>query len=236
MNNRDNAAVIGLANGELSLDDTFRFHCQMCGKCCINREDILLNPQDLYRLAQALGKPPIEIFTEYCEAYWGNTSGMVIVRLRPIGSDKHCPLLAAGRCSVHQSKPTVCALFPLGRGIMMPSDRMEDLSTAKPRYFLQGVTCGDRSEVHTVRDWIEGFGLSAEDRFFLLWSKTAMNYGSLVKQLKDQMSSDVMQLLFAAILGGIYLNYEIGVPFQAQFERNDNAFRRMMKNVGIRMA
>ena len=70
----------------------------------------------------------------------------------------------------------------------------------------------------------------------MLWSKTAMNYGSLVKQLKDRMSSEVMQLLFAAILGGIYLNYEIGVPFQAQFERNDNAFRLMMKDAGIRMA
>ena len=25
------------------LNDTFRFHCTQCGKCCINREDILMS-------------------------------------------------------------------------------------------------------------------------------------------------------------------------------------------------
>ena len=38
----------------IGLDDTFRFHCTRCGKCCINREDILLNALDVYNLAKEL--------------------------------------------------------------------------------------------------------------------------------------------------------------------------------------
>ena len=33
----------------IGTDEHFRFHCKQCGKCCINREDILLNPKDLYK-------------------------------------------------------------------------------------------------------------------------------------------------------------------------------------------
>ena len=29
---------------KMGLDDTFRFHCKACGKCCKNREDVLLTP------------------------------------------------------------------------------------------------------------------------------------------------------------------------------------------------
>ena len=39
---------------QLGLDDTFKFHCTMCGRCCINREDILLPPRDLYAMAKEL--------------------------------------------------------------------------------------------------------------------------------------------------------------------------------------
>lgn len=41
----------------LKLDDLFRFHCNQCGQCCRNREDILLSPYDLNRIALALSRP-----------------------------------------------------------------------------------------------------------------------------------------------------------------------------------
>lgn len=31
----------------LKKDDTFRFGCDCCGKCCRNRSDILLNAYDI---------------------------------------------------------------------------------------------------------------------------------------------------------------------------------------------
>ena len=67
-------------------DEKFRFHCTQCGKCCINREDILLNPKDLYNIAATLSISQEEAVEQYCETYMGGTSRLPIVRLRPQGS------------------------------------------------------------------------------------------------------------------------------------------------------
>ena len=72
----------------LGVDDTFKFHCDMCGKCCINREDILLNPQDIYRMAKELKMEPKDMFIRYCETYVGDNSRIPIVRIKPRGSIK----------------------------------------------------------------------------------------------------------------------------------------------------
>lgn len=98
----------------IGLDDTFRFHCTMCGRCCINREDILLTPRDMYRMAKELEITSREFFDRYCETYLGGDSRMPVVRLKPRGSVQRCPLLKDRKCSVHRAKPTVCALFPIG--------------------------------------------------------------------------------------------------------------------------
>ncbi len=40
---------------KIGMDEPFPFHCTMCGKCCINREDILLTPRDIYNMAKEFG-------------------------------------------------------------------------------------------------------------------------------------------------------------------------------------
>jgi len=86
----------------LGPDDTFKFHYTMCGKCCIianrqaallYREDILLNPRDMYNLAKELNMTVPDFFNTYCETYIGNDSNFPIVRLLPRGTVKRCPLL-----------------------------------------------------------------------------------------------------------------------------------------------
>ena len=99
---------------KIGVDEPFRFHCTMCGKCCINREDILLTPRDMYCMAKELQITPKELFDQYCETYVGHDSRIPIVRLKPRGSIKRCPLLKEHKCSVHKAKPGVCAMFPIG--------------------------------------------------------------------------------------------------------------------------
>lgn len=39
----------------LKSEDTFHFECEMCGRCCRNRQEpILITGADLYRIARAL--------------------------------------------------------------------------------------------------------------------------------------------------------------------------------------
>ena len=72
---------------KIGTDEPFPFHCVQCGKCCVHREDILLIPQDLFRMAKHLGQTPKDVVIHYCEVYTGPDSRMPLVRLLPEGED-----------------------------------------------------------------------------------------------------------------------------------------------------
>lgn len=99
----------------MGLDSTFRFKCRRCGKCCKNQDTIIFTPRDIYNIAHKFGKTMEQVIEETSEVYPGRDSRMPIVHMVPRGPKNACPLLVDGRCSVHDCKPTVCALFPLGR-------------------------------------------------------------------------------------------------------------------------
>lgn len=146
---------------EIGLDDIFVFHCTQCGKCCIHREDILLSPKDLFHIAKKLKITPEVALAQYCETYLGRNSHIPVVRLKPQGSVKRCPLLKNQKCLVHDVKPAVCAMFPIGRYLALPSDGIfpenpEELSVG---YVFNDPECGDRSETHTVREWFHKFNM-----------------------------------------------------------------------------
>ena len=84
--------ITNLGSREIGIDEEFKFHCIECGKCCINREDILLNPRDIYNMSKELGISPEEMTKKYCEVYVGDagfyrlgmqrgTSGMLLWRM-----------------------------------------------------------------------------------------------------------------------------------------------------------
>lgn len=49
----------------IGLDDTFAFKCRECGKCCKEREDILLNSRDVYNIATALNLTHEQVIEKY---------------------------------------------------------------------------------------------------------------------------------------------------------------------------
>ena len=44
--------ISSLGGREIGIDGTFKFHCTCCGKCFTHREDILLNPMDVYNMSR----------------------------------------------------------------------------------------------------------------------------------------------------------------------------------------
>ena len=88
MNERMKNIIKDFAKNQIGPDEPFKFHCTMCSKCCINREDILLNPRDMYNLAKELGMTPHEVMNTYCETYIGSDSRMPVVRLKPRGENE----------------------------------------------------------------------------------------------------------------------------------------------------
>ena len=99
----------------MDLDSKFNFKCRKCGKCCKHQNTILFNPRDIFQIARKLQMTPEQVINEYAETYIGSASKIPVVHMVPRGKNEVCPFLEDGLCSIHNCKPTVCALFPLGR-------------------------------------------------------------------------------------------------------------------------
>ena len=102
----------------ITRNDTFEFHCKQCGKCCMYRNDIILNPFDVFNIAKAKNITCKEVIDEYCDITQSRNFMNIIV-LKPLDNGK-CPFLSLDiptlsmKCSINNNKPTVCKLHPLG--------------------------------------------------------------------------------------------------------------------------
>lgn len=215
MDERLKDIVDNLESMIIGLDEPFKFHCDMCGKCCIHREDILLSPRDIYNMSKELGIKPEELFERYCEVYIGPDSRVPIVRLKPRGSVQRCPLLKNRKCMVHKAKPTVCAMYPIGRCLMATNSKegLNDITQSQLQYIFSNPGCGDCSETHTVREYLESFGIPVPDEFFIKWQQTVFKVGGFFRKIEEVVKKEIMEQVWTAAFVGIYLHYETEKDF-----------------------
>ncbi len=109
-----------ISDGRLyELNDMVKADCQDCAgchDCCEGMGDsVVLDPMDVYRLSQGLGKSP----TELVSAGWiqfDAMDGNILPHLCMTGKNESCVFLNdQGRCRIHSVRPGFCRLFPLGR-------------------------------------------------------------------------------------------------------------------------
>lgn len=217
---------------KIGVDDTFKFRCKMCGNCCINREDILLSPKDIYNISKELGLTTVDFFDKYCEGFVGVDSRVPLVRLRPKGSDRRCPLLKKAKCRVHRAKPTVCAMFPIGRAVVARDmkEGLKNISQDQVQYLFINPKCGDNSETQTVREWLESFGVPVLDEFFLVWQQTVLDMVDIFRTIERGMSQNIMEQIWNIAFAGVYLSYDLEWEFLSQFEDNTKKFFELMNS------
>ena len=236
MNREMKDFVNNLDRMKIAIDEPFSFNCTMCGKCCINREDILLTPRDIYRMAKELKVSVKEFFMTYCEAYIGEHSRVTIIRLKPRGSIRRCPLLKDRKCSVHNAKPSVCAMFPIGRIISLDKNCKpgKELTYDQVEYIFVNPDCGDDSKMHTVREWFDVFGIPIKDEFFITWQNTVTNAGAVIRNVEKYRQLSTLQHLlqtWESMLIFLYLNYDTGKDFMKQFRENKKKFEEELKKL-----
>ena len=215
----------------LNLDDTFQFRCDRCGNCCRDREDILLSPRDVYKLSKYLNLTPLAFFHQYCISYIGSGSRVPIVRLEAQGEHLTCPLLKGNSCSVHAAKPSVCALYPWGRYMKIDKEDFNagSLGGATVKYLLQDdVNCGDKSQTHTVREWLEGFDIAVEDEAFIAWNEALAMFSPRIKELETKLRPISKALLWESMKVGLYLNYRTDQEFLPQLRENIKGFKTLL--------
>ena len=207
----------------LDLDSEFRFKCRRCGKCCKNQDTILFTPRDIFNIAKKLGAAPRQVIDLCAEVYIGRSSRIPLVHMVPVGPQRRCPLLLDdGRCRVHDCKPTVCALFPVGRvGVF---DGIKDTDTKitreniSVRYILNDHDCGSAKRVNTIRGWLARFNIPEEDEFFIQWSLVTANLGAMIRKLEQrQCSEQTLNELWSHIYWMLYVDYDMEQDFMPQF-------------------
>lgn len=206
----------------VGLDDTFKFHCTQCGKCCTYRDDIILSPMDIFKMARELKITPVDFYHEYCVFNIGEHTRIPIVRLGSVGNDRHCVLLKNHKCSVHKVKPAVCGMFPLGRYMTFEKDDYDaaDFTTGNVKYLLQPLECGDDSEEHTVREWLSGFDINLEDEAFVEWQNAISQFGNKIKELERKHDMLTMMEVWFIVRVVLYMQYDISQDFLPQFKFN----------------
>ncbi len=217
----------------VGLDDTFKFHCTQCGKCCRNRDDILLSAYDIFKMSRYLNINPDEFFKKYCNWYIGDKSRIPIYRLNSVGTNKRCPLLRNNKCSVHTAKPAVCAMYPLGRYLPVNTETANHptFEGQEVKYLLQPLDCGDESETHTVREWLKGFDIEAEDEAFMTWQRSILNIGEAIRKAEKTLGMMTMFHIWNAVRQFLYLDYDIADDFIPQLRANAGKCQRLIERM-----
>lgn len=223
---------------KLKLEDKFSFKCKECGSCCrCRQEPIIINGVDIYRGAKHLGIDIPEFMVRYTYSYIGDTSNLPVVVLKE-RQDGSCSLLRNGKCTIHQSKPAVCAIYPLGRMISYGED-----STGQYEYFQQpnqcpGEECRDEDVQHTVREWIESFHLTEYDKEYIGWSDMVtalsvyMNKHRHDKKAQLNPAERISQYHLHC-LNAMYLYFDPAQPFLQQLENVKHYMEEVLPGIKL---
>ena len=170
---------------ELKDNETFKFECkENCGMCCYRPGNpVLINGVDVYYAAKALGMSAMSFMRTYCvPPYLGESSKLPCITL-DIRRDGFCKLLNEKKqCSIHTSKPTVCALFPLGR---MYENNIKNSEDSRYIYFTQpdmNLDCVvNATKSQTLKEWKDAFSIEKRDCETAAWN-------SLLERLIEERS------------------------------------------------
>ena len=135
--------------------------CEGCSECCRGMgSSIILDPMDVWRLQKGI-KKGFQALLEEGKIELNMADGMILPNLKMDAEREACPFLdGQGRCSIHDCRPGLCRLFPLGR-------YYEENGF---RYFIQIHECRkqDRGKIK-IKKWLGIPNLKAYENYILGW-------------------------------------------------------------------
>ncbi len=208
---RRNVDLSEISDGKLySEKDMAKLGCQECAgcsACCKGMgNSIILDPLDVYRIIQKTGKGFEELLTAHLEL--NVVDGIILPNLRLTGVNEACTFLNSdGRCNIHDSRPGICRLFPLGRYY----------ENGDYKYFLQVDECKktNRTKVK-IEKWVDTSGYAKYKKFILTWHYFLNEVEEQIKVANDEAFSKQCCML---ILHVFYIKpYDFSLDFYEQFE------------------
>lgn len=203
--------------------------CLGCSEvCCKNMADtIVLTPIDVHRLSRDLPISPDQLLERACQI--GQVDGLLLPHMKMSKSNNACIFLdAENRCLVHNQRPDVCRLFPLGR--LWSDDG--DFS-----YILQKNQCKKHDLVKIrVRDWIGNQG-PEYDAYIKQWHRLLKIATKKNEDLIEAGQETKIKVLCKYILKKLYLTPYVGADGETLAEDMDfyTEFKKRIEEIEGRL-
>lgn len=200
------------------IDDMVRIDCHDCAgcsSCCRGMgESILLDPYDVRRLTEGLGKTMEELLEK--ELSLTVSYGLILPHLQMDPGEDHCKFLTVeGTCKIHDFRPGLCRLFPLGR----------TYTAEGVRYILQeGVCEGKNPSKIRIRKWLGEEDCVAYERFVTDWHELLVRSRERASTLTDE-ELKLYNMQFVKLF--FLTPYQKDRDFFLQYERRKKMFERI---------
>lgn len=137
-------------------NESFTYDCLLCGNCCQNIT-VIVDPFDMVPLAEALGKQTSVIMKEHLGITQEDKTGWPFAFLKSAQTGR-CEFNVSNKCSLWQSRPKVCRLFPLGMASTIKGETQKTLFyLLKRTHACKGFK---EKKVHIVNEWLQDSGLN----------------------------------------------------------------------------
>ncbi|MBQ9142193.1 MAG: YkgJ family cysteine cluster protein [Lachnospiraceae bacterium] len=205
-----NVDLSEISDGKLyDINDMAKLGCQDCAgcsACCRGMgSSIVLAPYDVFRIEKRLNKGFEELLAEHFEL--NVVDGVILPNLKLAGQEEVCTFLnAEGRCRIHDSRPGICRLFPLGRYY----------ENHDYKYFLQVNECqkSNRTKVK-ISKWIDTPDYLRYRKYVLEWHYFLNDVEELLEQSDEERFHKQCCML---VLQAFYIKkYDTSRDFYEQF-------------------
>lgn len=217
-----NITLEEISDGKLyGLNDMVRADCndcKGCSACCRGMgSSILLDPLDIKELKEKC-KMTFEELVSHGYIELNVVESMILPNLKMNADTEACSFLDdKGRCSIHESRPGICRIFPLGR--YYEEDRF--------KYFLQVHECANsnRSKIK-VKKWIDREQLDKYEKYICDWHFFTKELSKKLMECDEKLSKQVNMY----ILNAFYIaDFNKDKDFYEQYNDKMNKARELIR-------
>ena len=190
--------------------------CVNCSECCRGMGDtIVLDPLDVFRLAQGLDLPAADLFRRFLEL--GDCDGNLLPYMKMKDADESCVFLDGdGRCTIHAFRPGFCRMFPLGRFY-------EDQGF---HYILQIHECVKKNRAKIkVKKWLDTPDLDRYESFVNDWHYFLLDVRQVLAGSGD---ADLIRNLSLYVVNRFYLK-----PYKEERDFYEQFYERLSEGKGL---
>ncbi len=204
--------------------------CKGCSYCCQEMgESVVLTPFDIYELTVHLKKSFDELMRDKIELYM--TDGMVMPNLKMAAHRlqetdeirEMCGFLTEeGRCGIHDFRPGLCRLFPLGRNYEIREVRTEKgVEEVKGfQYFVVKDSCPKLPGTKVkIEKWLGIPDLKKNEAFITKWHYFCRDFQEKMQELLAAGEDEKVKKINLSMLEWFYRTpYDEEKDFYEQFE------------------